>query len=186
MGVLGRFAVDFLTARTDDGWRPYAIELNLRKGGTTHPYLTLQFLTDGAYDPERALFFTPEGRSKFFISTDRLEDERYRILQPDDVFDLAVRHGLHFDHTCETGVVFHMLTTLGRHGMIGVTAVGDSRDQARSLFDATRDAFDAEAEAAAGGPGAPPCLDPGATGHSNSSKCVTVVSRSTRKRSSSG
>ena len=30
----------------------YAIELNLRKGGTTHPFLTLQFLTDGTYDPE--------------------------------------------------------------------------------------------------------------------------------------
>ena len=30
-GVLGRFAVDFLTARTDRGWQPYAIELNLRK-----------------------------------------------------------------------------------------------------------------------------------------------------------
>ncbi len=27
---------------------PYAIEINLRKGGTTHPFLTLQFLTDGA------------------------------------------------------------------------------------------------------------------------------------------
>ena len=37
-------------------WTPYAIELNLRKGGTTHPFLTLQFLTDGAYDPvDRAL-----------------------------------------------------------------------------------------------------------------------------------
>ena len=34
-GVIGRFAVDFLTARTERGWKPYAIELNLRKGGTT-------------------------------------------------------------------------------------------------------------------------------------------------------
>ena len=25
------------------GGTPYAIELNLRKGGTTHPFLTLQF-----------------------------------------------------------------------------------------------------------------------------------------------
>ena len=33
-------------------WTPYAIELNLRKGGTTHPFLTLQFLTDGRYDPD--------------------------------------------------------------------------------------------------------------------------------------
>jgi hypothetical protein len=147
-GVIGRFAVDFLTARTDGGWKPYAIELNLRKGGTTHPYLTLQFLTDGAYDAERALFLTPTGEAKFFVSTDRLESEEYRVLQPDDVFDLTIRNGLHFDHTTKTGVVFHMMTTLGRHGLIGLTAVGDSREEARSLFARTRDAFDREAREA--------------------------------------
>ena len=147
-GVLGRFAVDFLTARTDRGWKPYAIELNLRKGGTTHPYLTLQFLTDGEYDAERALFLTPTGKAKFFVSTDRLESEAYRVLQPDDVFDLVVRERLHFDHTTETGTVFHMMTALGRHGLIGVTSVGDSHEEARSLFDRTRDAFDREAREA--------------------------------------
>ena len=30
----------------------FAIEINLRKGGTTHPFLTLQFLTDGRYDAD--------------------------------------------------------------------------------------------------------------------------------------
>jgi hypothetical protein len=56
-GVLGRFAVDFVVVRGADGaWLPYAIELNLRKGGTTHPFLTLQFLTDGSYDEEKAVF----------------------------------------------------------------------------------------------------------------------------------
>jgi hypothetical protein len=51
-GVLGRFAIDFVVVRSGDGsWTPYAIELNLRKGGTTHPFFTLQFLTDGRYDP---------------------------------------------------------------------------------------------------------------------------------------
>jgi hypothetical protein len=48
-----------------------------------------------------------------------------------------------------------MMTALGRHGMIGVTAVGDSADEARSLFDRTRDAFDREAEAAAKDVGLP-------------------------------
>jgi hypothetical protein len=148
-GVIGRFAVDFLTARTDEGWKPYAIELNLRKGGTTHPYLTLQFLTGGQYDTEQARFVTPNGDAKFFLSTDRLESEAYRVLQPDDVFDLAVRTGVHFDHTTKTGAVFHMMTALGRHGMIGVTAVGDSHDEARRLFERTRDALDGEARAAA-------------------------------------
>ena len=49
--LLGRFAVDFVTVQDDTGeWRAYAIELNLRKGGTTHPFLTLQFLAGGEYD----------------------------------------------------------------------------------------------------------------------------------------
>ena len=58
--MIGRFAVDFVVVREQaDAWSPYAIELNLRKGGTTHPFLTLQFLTGGAYDPETALFVAP-------------------------------------------------------------------------------------------------------------------------------
>ena len=49
--MIGRFAIDFVSVRDAAGsWSSYAIELNLRKGGTTHPFLTLQFLTDGRYD----------------------------------------------------------------------------------------------------------------------------------------
>ena len=53
-GVIGRFALDFVVVKDQTGaWTSYAIEINLRKGGTTHPFLTLQFLTDGRYDPRR-------------------------------------------------------------------------------------------------------------------------------------
>ena len=64
LGVLGRFAIDFVVVRDGAGWRSYAIEINLRKGGTTHPFLTMQFLTNGRYDPDLALFATPAGREK--------------------------------------------------------------------------------------------------------------------------
>lgn len=140
-GVIGRFAVDFLAARTGSRWRIFAIELNLRKGGTTHPFLTLQFLTDGIYEWRDARFVTPDGQEKFFIATDHLESPTFRSLQPADVFDFSVRQGLHFDQTRETGVVFHMLTTLGRHGTIGLTAVGNTRQESRNLFRRTRDVF---------------------------------------------
>ena len=64
-GVIGRFAMDFVAVRSADGtWESYAIELNLRKGGTTHPFLTLQFLTDGAYDPDTGLFTAPSGKAE--------------------------------------------------------------------------------------------------------------------------
>ena len=76
LGVLGRFAVDFVVVQDETRrWTPYAIELNLRKGGTTHPFLTLQFLTDGSYDGERGVFLTPRGSSKYLVATDHFEDD---------------------------------------------------------------------------------------------------------------
>jgi hypothetical protein len=134
-GVLGRFAVDFVVVRDGDGtWTPYAIELNLRKGGTTHPFLTLQFLTDGEYDPASALFVAPSGREKHLVATDHLESDDLRGLTIDDLFDVAVRHRLHFDQARQTGVVFHMMSGLAELGRVGFTAVADSRDQADAVY----------------------------------------------------
>jgi hypothetical protein len=134
-GVLGRFAIDFVVVRdAHGGWTPYAIELNLRKGGTTHPFLTLQFLTDGTYDQQTALFRAPSGREKHLVATDHLESELLRGLSLDDLFDAAVRHRLHFDQARQTGVVFHMMGALSELGRVGLTAVGDTRDQAESTF----------------------------------------------------
>jgi hypothetical protein len=134
-GVLGRFAVDFVVVREADGrWAPYAIEVNLRKGGTTHPFLTLQFLTDGAYDPDTALFTAPSGREKHLVATDYLESEKLHGLSVDDLFDTAVRHRLHFDPARQVGVVFHMMSALAELGRTGMTAVGDSPQQAEQIF----------------------------------------------------
>jgi hypothetical protein len=134
-GVLGRFAVDFVVVRDrEGGWTPYAIELNLRKGGTTHPFLTLQFLTDGRYDPVTALFMAPSGREKHLVATDHLESEVLRGLTVDDLFDVAVRHKLHFDQARQTGVVFHMMGALTELGRVGLTAVGDTPDQADATY----------------------------------------------------
>ena len=56
-GAIGRAAIDFVVVRDAAGdWCAYAIELNLRKGGTTHPLAALELLSGGAYDPESATF----------------------------------------------------------------------------------------------------------------------------------
>jgi hypothetical protein len=145
-GVIGRFAVDFLAVRDGRGaWDAYAIEINLRKGGTTHPFLTLQFLTDGTYDPETATFTAPSGRKKAFIASDHVESPSYRGLTPDDLFDIAVCHRLHFDQSRQTGVVFHMLAALSESGHFGMTAVGDTPAEAREIFDRAVVVIDAEA-----------------------------------------
>ena len=146
-GVLGRFAIDYLVAKQDGEWKPYAIEINLRKGGTTHPFLTMQYITDGKYDWETNEFTTPLGDRKYYAASDHLEHPSYRALDFTRVFDLAVSERLHFDHSRNRGVVFHMITALGDRGRIGLTAIGNSREEADELYARTVKAFDAAAEA---------------------------------------
>lgn len=134
-GVLGRFALDFVVVRRGQTWTSYAIEVNLRKGGTTHPFLTLQFLTDGRYHPDTALFVTPAGRERHLVATDHLEDPSLRGLRVDDLFDLVARSGIHFDQARQTGVVFHMISCLTELGRVGMTAVGDSPAAAQAMYD---------------------------------------------------
>lgn len=147
-GVIGRFALDFVVARAPgEAWRAYAIEINLRKGGTTHPFLTLQFLTDGTYDPAAAHFTAPDGKRKHFVASDHVEGERYRQLTPEDLFDVALRHGLHFDQTRLKGIVFHMMSALPECGRTGLTAVADSAKEADDLYQRFLAILDAECPA---------------------------------------
>ncbi|MEU8224341.1 peptide ligase PGM1-related protein [Kribbella sp. NPDC048915] len=147
-GAIGRFAVDFVVVRDGAGWRAYAIEVNLRRGGTTHPFLTLQYLTDGRYDPDSARFVTPLGQQKHLVATDHFEAEALKGLMPSDVFDIVARHGLHFDQSRQVGVVFHMISCLTELGRLGLTAVGDTAEEAdRRYRDACRIVL-AEAEQA--------------------------------------
>jgi hypothetical protein len=148
-GVLGRFALDFVAVRRDGAWQPYAIELNLRKGGTTHPFLTLQFLTDGTYDAEAGVFTTPSGDRKCFVASDHVENPDYRTLAPDDLFDIVVRRDLHFDQTRQAGVVFHMLSAIGEHGFLGLTAVGETHEAADEIYASAIEVLDEESKAPA-------------------------------------
>jgi PGM1 C-terminal domain len=149
LGVLGRFAVDFVVVQDEGGaWTPYAIELNLRKGGTTHPFLTLQFLTDGSYDGERGVFLTPSGSAKYLVATDHFEDERLKALTVSDLFDTVVKLGLHFDQSRRTGVVFHMISCLTECGRVGLTAVGDNPEDAMRIYEEAQSMLLREAELA--------------------------------------
>jgi hypothetical protein len=151
-GVIGRFALDFVTVRNErNEWDVYAIEINLRKGGTTHPFLTLQFLTDGHYDAETGVFTTARGEARCLVAGDHLHSARYRAFTHDDLFDIVARHGLHFDQSKQTGVVFHMINGVGEQGTLGVTAVAGTPAEADALYRQTAAVLDAEAEKALAG-----------------------------------
>jgi pheganomycin biosynthesis PGM1-like protein len=148
-GIVGRFALDFVSVRGEDGqWQSYAIEINLRKGGTTHPFLTLAYLTDGAYDAENAVFRTARGNEKAYVATDHLQSDKYKVFTSEDLFDIVSRHRLHFDHTTQTGIVLHMLPAIADLGSLGFTAIGDTHEQANALYARMAEVLELEANAA--------------------------------------
>ena len=51
-------------------WDIQAIEINLRKGGTTHPFMTLKLLTNGHYDLNTGGILQPASApEKYYIAT---------------------------------------------------------------------------------------------------------------------
>ena len=142
-GVIGRFGVDFLACRSAGGsWTTYAIEINLRMGGTTPPFHALEFLTGGQLESESGLFRASDDKLKFYVATDNLKSPSYRGLLPEDLFEIVSRYGLHFDHDSNTGVLFYMMGALSQYGKLGMTCIGDSRNEAEELFSRTVEALD--------------------------------------------
>jgi hypothetical protein len=146
-GVLGRFGVDFISVKEGDAWHHYAIEINLRKGGTTHPFLMLQFLTDGCYETATGEFLTPAGQPRYYYASDNLESDRYRGLTPDDLFDITVINGLHFHAATGEGVAFHLVGALSEFGKVGVVCIGHTQGRADALYQRTVKVLDRECSA---------------------------------------
>jgi hypothetical protein len=134
-GVIGRFGIDCVVRPREGGdWDVHGIEINLRKGGTTHPFLALQFLTGGGVQRDTGLFMTPSGHPKYYRSTDNLASSRYRGLLPEDLIEILTANSLHYSPVTETGVLFHMIGAISQHGKLGVTVIGNSREEAEELY----------------------------------------------------
>lgn len=147
-GVIGRFGVDFIVVHNPEtgGFDAYGIEINLRKGGTTHPFLMLKFLTDGRYYPSNGQFHTPSGLEKYYIASDNFEAPAYIGLRPDDLVDIAVYHNIHFSPVAECGVVFHLIGALSQYGKTGVTCIGNTLEEARTFYNRTLEILNLETQ----------------------------------------
>jgi hypothetical protein len=133
-GVLGRFGIDFLTIKKNDGWQHYAIEINLRKGGTTHPYLMLQFLTAGEYNWQDGVYKMPNGESRCYFATDNVFDERYKGLTPVDLINIAICNNLMYDGVKQCGVMFHMIGALSQYGKLGLVCIAQTIEEAKAYY----------------------------------------------------
>jgi len=147
-GAIERYGVDFVAVHRPDSsgptWDLQAIEINLRKGGTTHPFMTLKFLTNGRYDLSTGLFYSHQGTAKYYIATDNLQKDRYKGLMSNDLMDIVAHQRLHFDSSTKTGSVFHLMGALSEFGKLGLTSIGDSLQQAEDVYNQVVNVLDEE------------------------------------------
>lgn len=143
-GVLGRFSIDFISVKEKDKWKHYAIEINLRKGGTTHPYLMLQFLTDGHYDSSKGMYLAANGQQKYYFCSDNLQSKDYKGLTPHDLIEIATANDLLYNGSIQQGVIFHMISALSQYGKLGILCIGDSPQITIDLYNKTVEVLNRE------------------------------------------
>ncbi|MEO6813539.1 MAG: ATP-grasp domain-containing protein [Ginsengibacter sp.] len=143
-GVIGRFSVDFISVKENNEWKHYAIEINLRKGGTTHPYLMLQYLTDGNYDASTATYHTAIGQPRYYFSSDNLQSECYKGLTPHDLIEISTANDLLYNSSIQQGVIFHIIGALSQYGKLGILCIGATPEITTGLYKKTVDVLNRE------------------------------------------
>ncbi|MBT9254983.1 hypothetical protein KMZ32_07770 [Phycicoccus sp. MAQZ13P-2] len=133
-GAVGWLSVDVAAARGSFGRRLVAVDLNLRKGGTSHSHAALRHLAPGRYDAGAGRWRAVDGGERHYRSSDDVEVGRG--VAAGRVIDALETAGLAFDPAARTGVVLHMFPSLEDRGTVGATAIGRTADEAERLFDA--------------------------------------------------
>ncbi|MER5427200.1 peptide ligase PGM1-related protein [Streptosporangium roseum] len=131
-GVVGLFGMDFFAVKTDAGYRALLCEINLRIGGTTHPFGAALLTTGASYDPGTGTL-VHDGRSKYYVATDNCTAACLRGRTPAEVVKLIDDRGLGFDREARTGNVLHLLGAVPEYGKLGFTSIGDSAEEAAEL-----------------------------------------------------
>ncbi len=134
-GVTGVFGIDFLVdGDPHAGGRITLSEINLRMGGTTHPFWMARLATGGAYDQDSGELRAADGSPRCYVATDTIRSARLVGLRPADVIALVDRTGLAFDPSTGCGVTLHLLGALPRAGKMGVTCIAPTPEEADAMY----------------------------------------------------
>lgn len=130
-GVIGTFGIDFLVTPAGD---VFLSEINLRMGGTSHPYWMARLAGGADYDPATGELVA-NGRALCYTATDNLKIPRLIGQAPAEVIAAVDEAGLAFDPSSGTGVTLHLLGAVGGHAKLGATCIAATPDAADELYD---------------------------------------------------
>jgi predicted ATP-grasp superfamily ATP-dependent carboligase len=115
------FALDFV--ETEKG--VFAIEINLRQGGTTHPFFMSKLITNSRYC-ERNLQLSYNNELLYYLSNDNFKSKFNKF---GDILDIFKNRGILYDDYKKEGVVFHMTSALKDFNKIGYVIISKSKDR---------------------------------------------------------
>ncbi|HUQ63414.1 MAG TPA: peptide ligase PGM1-related protein [Acidimicrobiales bacterium] len=132
--VIGSFGIDFLVIPDDDaGARVYLSEINLRAGGTTHPFWMARLATGATYDDASGELLV-DGTAKSYMASDNVKSDALVGVTPARMIEAFDQSGLAFDPNSGRGTTLHLLGALPGHGKMGLTCIADSREDADELY----------------------------------------------------
>jgi hypothetical protein len=141
-GVTGSFGIDFFALEDGGRIRVSLCEINLRMGGTTHPYWMARLATRATWDAA-ASGLVVGGRPLCYTATDNLKSPRLVGTDPATVIEAVEARGLALRPGGGTGVALHLLGALRDHGKMGMTCVASSPEEADELDREVRALFGA-------------------------------------------
>jgi hypothetical protein len=131
-GVIGPFAIDFSVPAADGDPQVYLSEINLRLGGTTHPFGMARMVT-GARSNAATGLHTADG-DRVYVSTDNLKEPALVGVMPSEVIAWVDRAGLAFDPATKTGVTLHLLGAVEQYGKVGAVCIARTHDEAEQML----------------------------------------------------
>jgi len=129
-GVIGSFGIDFLVTPGGD---VYLSEINLRMGGTSHPYWMARLAGGATYDPVSGEL-TAGQRTLCYLATDNLKISGLIGRQPAEVIAAVDEAGLAFDPQTGTGVTLHLLGAVPGYGKLGATCIAATPEAADEVY----------------------------------------------------
>jgi hypothetical protein len=132
-GVIGPLGIDFLVAGDPATPEIFLSEINLRMGGTTHPFWMARLATVGHYHPGRGELVAAGG-PRCYVATDNLKMAGLVGRSPAAVIQAVDDAGLSFDQATGTGVTLHLLGALARYGKMGATCIAEDLEGAEERF----------------------------------------------------
>ncbi|MGH9153967.1 MAG: peptide ligase PGM1-related protein [Acidimicrobiales bacterium] len=132
-GVIGSFGIDFIVVPAGDAHEVFLSEINLRMGGTTHPYWMARLATGASYDPASGELVAG-GAPRRYVATDNLKSERLVGRTPAQVIEAVDRAGIAYDPATGAGVCLHLLGAVPGFGKMGATCIAADLEDAERLF----------------------------------------------------